>query len=190
MEMDKVTADVAAYSKMWMDFTTRVMTAGMSFDPSSPSLENATHVRKAVLGAVSEYFDTLMRSPQFLDMMKQSMDNAMAFRQQMNECMTAVRHDTQGSAQEDTDSLMVTMRQMGSRLFDRLDQLESRLDAISKRLDSLHANGTSEPSADGPPAGASARLGTGGDAAAPQRKPPPGRKHRGGGNAVNPSEEK
>ena len=175
MEMDKVAGDVAAYSKMWMDFTTRVMTAGMSFDPSTPSMENAGQLRKAVLGAVSEYFDTLMRSPQFLDMMKQSMDNAMAFRQQLNQSMTAVRHDTQGPAKEDTDSLMVTMRHMGSRLFDRLDQLESRLDAINNRLDALNRNGEGEP-----PAGA--------DASAPQRKSA-GRKTR-GGNAGNASEEK
>jgi len=175
MEMDKVAEDVAAYSKMWMDFTTRVMTAGMSFNPSTPSMENADQLRKAVLGAVSEYFDTVMRSPQFLDTMKQSMDNAMAFRQQMNQCMTAVRHDTQGSAKEDTDSLMVTMRHMGSRLFDRLDQLESRLDAISNRLEALNPNGKAEP-----PAGA--------DAPAPQPKTP-GRKQR-GGNAGNASEQK
>ena len=179
MAMDKVAEDVAAYSKMWMDLTTRVMTAGMSFNPSTPSLDNSEQLRKAVLGAVSEYFDNLMRSPQFLDMMKQSMDNAMAFRQQMNQSMTAVRHDTQGSAKEDTDSLMVTMRHMGSRLFDKLSQLESRLDAISRRLDSLPTNGEAEP-ADG----TEVNPGVNSDANPPRRKTPPGRKAR-GDTAVN-----
>ena len=141
MDMDKITNDAAAFSKMWMDFTSRVMTAGMSLNPATPPTENAEQARRSVLSAVSDYFEEVMRSPQFLEMMKQSMDNSMAVRQKMNEFLTAVRHDSQAPAREDIDTLMVTIRHMGDRVFDRLDAIEQRLDLISQRIEGISHNG-------------------------------------------------
>lgn len=129
LDQEKLVEDVAAYSKMWMDFTTRMMMAGMNVNPKAPPQKMAEEFRKGVLGVVAEYSEAVMRSPQFLEMMKQSMDGVLAARKQFDEAMTSIRHDTQGTSRQDIDSLMMTIRHMGTRLSDRLDQLEERLNS-------------------------------------------------------------
>ena len=92
-----------------------------------------------------------MRSPQFLEAMKQSMDQAVSFRKQMNDMLTGMQHNLQGVARQDIDSLMLTVRHMETRVLESMDEIGSRLESISRRLDALeHAaspprNGQAEP---------------------------------------------
>jgi hypothetical protein len=144
MDIDTLSKNAAFFTKMWMDLGSRMMTAGLSFNPMSPPAENMRQMRGNLLGVLSDYTEEFMRSPQFLQFMKQVMDGTNKQRLQMNEFMTGVRHDTQGTAREDIDSVMVYVRQLGRRVLDRMDDIDARLDEISSRLDGVNGNGGSQ----------------------------------------------
>src|SRR4029079_6146309 len=95
---------------MWMDFATKMSTAGVAFSPDSDPPEAGKQVRGAIFGAMSQYADQFMRSPQFLGMMKQSLDASIAFRKQINDFLTQLHHSTQSVAQQDIDSLLLSVR--------------------------------------------------------------------------------
>ncbi|HWE94054.1 MAG TPA: hypothetical protein VG269_08840 [Tepidisphaeraceae bacterium] len=141
MDSQTIADNAAFFTKMWMEFATRMMTAGTSFNPFAPPPEAARQARGSYFGALSEFADQMMRSPQFLQLMKQSMDTSLGMRKQMDDFMTGLRHDTQGTAKEDIDSLMVTVRHLGTRMRDRMDEIDDHLREISRRLDAMEGNG-------------------------------------------------
>ncbi|MDB5291381.1 MAG: hypothetical protein JWL69_2622 [Phycisphaerales bacterium] len=149
MDTESMAESAAFFSRMWMDFATRMMTAGMSFNPFAPPPQAARQARGAYLGAVSEFAEQMMRSPQVLSMMKQAMDASLGVRKQMDEYMTAARHDTQGTASEDIDSLMIDVRHLGTRMGERMDEIEDLLHDIGRRIERLEGNGRNGGHANG-----------------------------------------
>ncbi len=75
-----------------------------------------------------------MRSPQFLESMKQWMDNAVTFRKMTSDFMAKVRNEMQSPSRDDIDTVMLTVRHMETRLLDRLDDLSSRVSELNERL--------------------------------------------------------
>ncbi len=142
-----------AFTRMWTEFASKMASAGVSFGPESPPPEAARQVRDAMFNALSGYCEEYMRSPQFLATMKQSMDNAIAFRKQMNTYLNRMHHEFQGVSQEDMDGLMNMMSDVQKTVLRRLDGLASRLDTLSERLEQLESRtetseaGTSSESA-------------------------------------------
>jgi hypothetical protein len=163
-------------TKMWAEFASKVATAGFSFAPNAPPPEAAGQVRDALFRAAEQYWVEFMRSPQFLEAMKQSMDAAIAFRKQVNDFLTRTRHEAQGTARDDIDALMLCIRHLETRMLDRMDELESRLDRISERLadGDGRALKTPGPKAAGPVAAEPEPDGA-------PAKPPPERPRRRGG---------
>ncbi len=120
-----------AFTRMWGDFAMKMMTAGMAVSPGSAPPDAARQVRGAMFKAMSEQCEQFMRSPAFLEMMKQSMDAAVTLRTQVNEFLNRAHHEAQGVARDDVDNLMLTIRHFESRVLDRLEELERRIDALS-----------------------------------------------------------
>jgi hypothetical protein len=153
MDSQSMADNASFFTRMWMDFATRMMTAGMSFNPFSPPPQAARQARGAYLGAVSDFAEQMMRSPQFLSLMKQGMDTSLGARKQMDEYMTAMRHDTQGTASEDIDALMIDVRHLGSRMSERMDEIEGLIHDLGRRLDGMEGNGRGVPHTNGTRAG-------------------------------------
>ena len=61
------------FTRAWSDFATQMMQAGMAFTPNKTPPEAARDMRNTMLSAWSDYCDQFMRSPEFLNMMKQSL---------------------------------------------------------------------------------------------------------------------
>jgi cell division septum initiation protein DivIVA len=59
---------------------------------------------------------------------------ALAFRRQMNSALTAAHHDLQGTAKEDVDTLLRSVKHLETRLLDRIEDLETRLEAIQSEI--------------------------------------------------------
>lgn len=133
-----------AFTRMWTEFVSKMSTAGVSFSPDSPPPEASRQVRNAMLDALGRYCEEYMRSPQFLQTMKQSMDGAVAFRKQLNAFFTRWQHEMQGVAQEDVDSLMDRMGDLQKTVVRRIDAISGRLDEIATRLDRLEGRGPTE----------------------------------------------
>ncbi len=115
------------FSKFWMDCMAKFAGAGFT-PPATPSSEEAMkHMRRAFFDSWAQHCEEFMRSPAFLEGMKRSMDNALAFREQLNEFLTKALHEGQAPARSDTDSIMLVLRSFEDRVLDRLDRLEKRV---------------------------------------------------------------
>jgi len=125
----------SAFQKMWGDTFTRMMQAGMTFSPESTPPEFMRQFRNGIFQALGQSWEEFLRSPQFLEGMKQWMDNAIAFRKMSNDFLTKVRHENQGTAREDVDALLMAIRHMETRVLDRVEQLSREVEAVKKRLD-------------------------------------------------------
>ena len=75
-----------------------------------------------------------MRSPQFLEGIKQWMDNAINFRKLSNDFMARVRNELQAPSREDIDTVMLSVRHMEKRLLDRVEELSAQIEEINRRL--------------------------------------------------------
>jgi len=124
-------------ANIWLDFASKMGTSGAAFSPEAGPPEAAKQVRATVFDSMTQYADQFMRSPQFLDMMKQSLDASIAFRKQLNDFLTAVHHGTESVARQDLDSVVMAVRQVERRTLDRLEAVADRLDEISQRLEKL-----------------------------------------------------
>lgn len=137
------------WTRMWMDMASKMAQANSGFEPDASPPEAARQARSTLFQAMSQYFEQMMRSPQMLDMMKQSMDMAFASRKQFEDMFTRMRQETQGTSRRDVNNIMLSVRHMESRILDRLEDLTMRLDAVSDRLDDLenghNGNGAEAP---------------------------------------------
>lgn len=141
--MDQVSNPSHRWIELWTEMATRMAVAGLSATPGAPPPEAARQVRSAMFNAMSRFTDQFMRTPEFLELTKQTINGAIQLREQFNEMLTKLHHDFQGVALQDVECLLAGMHQLESRVVDRLEVVTQRLDEISKRLDALE-NGRPE----------------------------------------------
>jgi hypothetical protein len=75
-----------------------------------------------------------MRSPQFLEGMRQWMENAVTFRKMTNDFMAKVRNELQAPSRDDIDTVMLNIRHMEKRILDRMDEMCVEVKALNQRL--------------------------------------------------------
>jgi hypothetical protein len=123
------------WTSAWFDFVRRMAAAGFSVTPdiNSPPAA-AKQVRNAFLQAMSASCDDYLRSPEFLRMMKASMDNAITFRAQLNEWLARAYREANLPAREDVEVLASRLQSVEKEILARVDVLEEKLTAILERL--------------------------------------------------------
>lgn len=126
----------AQASKMWTEFANKAFAAATSVPPGTTPPDAARQFRSAFLHAWAAYCDEFMRSSEFLELMKQSMRNAIEFRQQLNQFLGRMHHEFQGTSRQDVDQLMLAIRHVEQRLTDSMDRLSARVDQLA-----AHTNG-------------------------------------------------
>lgn len=125
------------FTRMWADLASKMAMSGFSVASGSTPPEAARQMRGTFFKTMAEYADEYMRSPQFLDNMRQSMDGALKLRKQVNEFLTEVQHEFQAPARSDIDSLMLGLRHMETRVLDRMEELAARLDTFEHKIEEL-----------------------------------------------------
>jgi hypothetical protein len=146
--------------RMWSDCMTRMMQAAPNPPESTPP-EAMRRMRATMLDTWAEWWDQWLRSPQFLEMMKQSMAGSVQARKEVNDLLGQMHHEFQGPSRQDIDQLMLTIRRMEQRVVDGVERVSAQLEELSARLD-----GDDEPTESSPPA------------ASPNGRTPAPRKHR------------
>ncbi len=124
---EKAGQNAAAFQKLCLETFSKAMQAAFKFTPDSAPPEILRQVRAGIFQTLAESWDEFLRSPQFLEGMRQWMDNAVAFRKLTNEFMARARNDLQAPSRSDIDTVMLAVRHMEKRLLDRLDQLSGQL---------------------------------------------------------------
>lgn len=141
-DFEKTAEQAAAFQKMWVDSTSKIMQAAFTITPNSPPPDVLRQIRSGIFQVLAESWDEFMRSPQFLEGMKQWMESAINFRKLSNDFMSKVRNEMQAPSREDLDTLMVNIHHIEKRLLDRIDELSAQVMQISQKLET---KGTSRP---------------------------------------------
>lgn len=137
--MDMPIPDFQQLTRMWLDFVSRMASAAANTTTDSIPSDMARHMRDSYLQALGQYTEEFMRSPQFLDMMKQSTDAAITFRQQANDLLAQAHHAVGSIARPDVDSLLQAVRRCETRVLDRLDEMSARIDDLERELKAVKA---------------------------------------------------
>lgn len=146
------------FTKFWSDWMSQMGAMGMP-QPAAPARDQAMkHMRQAFFDAWAQHCDEFMRSEMFLDTMKRSMDSALGFKQQMNEFLTRVLHESQAPARTDTDSIMLVLRSFEERVLNRIDDLGQRVTNLEAHVGRAAARTEGEDEGARVPAGAPKKV--------------------------------
>lgn len=129
---DSFRQSAEVFTKFWTDFANQMAAAGFAAAPGATPTDATRQVRSAMFKAMGEACDEFMRSPQFQEMMKQSLANSIQFRKQLNEWLGQMQHGLQGTSRQDVDELMQVMKHLEQRMSDGFERLTVRLDALEK----------------------------------------------------------
>ena len=123
-----------AFAQFWGDMLNRMGTpVGTPGAMPSPPPEALKQMQRVFLDAMAKYCDDFMRSEQFLQMMKQTMDRSLAFKQQLDQFLGSAQKGMQAPARADIDDLAGTLLKIEERVLDRLDSLENKVAAMEGR---------------------------------------------------------
>jgi hypothetical protein len=131
---EKTAEQAAAFQKIWAESMSRLMQSAFTFTPGSPPPEVVQQIRSGIFQALAESWQEFMRSPQFLEGMKQWMENAVTFRKTTNDFLAKVRNEMQAPSREDIDTVMLSLRHLETRLLDRLENLAGQLSQLNGKL--------------------------------------------------------
>ena len=106
--------------------------------PAMMTPEAMRRMQSAYFDAMAQYAEQYMRSPQFLESMKKSMDQALELRRQMDDFlkqnMAEMFEATSGGANTE---LLGAIRQLERTMTRRLDELSERLSRVESEQDSV-----------------------------------------------------
>jgi len=131
---EKTEEQAAAFQKNWMESMSNLMQTAFAFGPDSAPPEVLRQIRSGIFQALAASWEEFMRSPQFLQGMKQWMENAVTFRKMTNDFMAKARNEMQAPSREDIDTIMLTVRHLENRLLDRMEDLSARVHDLNERL--------------------------------------------------------
>lgn len=110
--------------------------------PGFISPEVARRMQAAFFDAMAQYADQYMRSPEFLESMKKSMDQALQLRRQMDDFLKANLASTMAPISTGANAeILDAIRRTESMLKQELSELRSRLD----RLESARSGNRASP---------------------------------------------
>jgi hypothetical protein len=136
--LEKTAEQAAAFQKIWLETMTKMTQTAFTMSPESAPPEVLREIRSGIFQALAKSWEEFMRSPQFLDSMRQWMQSAITFRQMTNDFLAKFRTDLQAPSREDIDSVMLSVRHMEKRLLDRVEELSAQVRDLNLRL----ANGS------------------------------------------------
>ncbi len=131
----------AAFQKIWLESISKMLQTLFTFGPDSAPPEVVREIRSGIFQALAKSWEEYLRSPQFLEGMKQWMDNAVTFRKMYNDFMANVRDEMQATSRGDVDSIMLLVRHMERRILDRVEQLSAQVNELDQRLGPRPTNG-------------------------------------------------
>lgn len=99
-------------------------------DVPSWSDEAMRQMQRAFMDTLAKYCDDYLRSPAYLNLMKEAMDNALTFRQQVDTFLEEAHRATHTPSTDDLNEVMAVLRRIEDRLDGRLNEFERRMSAV------------------------------------------------------------
>jgi len=146
-QSENFTRQSAAFEKIWLESMSRLMQAAFNFRPGSAPPELLRQIRDGILKALGESWNEFLRSPEFQQGMKQWMDRAIAFRRMTNDFMAKARKEMQAPSRDDLDAVILAVRQMETRILDRVEDLARQFNEVSQRSGTVRERTTAPQAA-------------------------------------------
>jgi hypothetical protein len=129
---EKTAEQAAAFQKIWLESASKMIQAGFAMGPNSAPPEVLRQLRSGIFQALAETWEEFMRSPQFLEGMKQWMETAVAFRKMTGEFLAKARNEMQAPSRDDIDTIMLNIRHIEKRLLDRIEELSEQVRELKR----------------------------------------------------------
>lgn len=149
--------------QLWLEMISKMGSTFTSAKPGAGPPEAARQIRGAVFKAMTEQLDQFMRSAGFLQGIKSTLDQTMEIQSQYKSAATQFRHATEGVAVQDINAVIARLRELESRVLDRLEDLQAQMTSINQRLELQNGAGASKRAAAGKSAAASERISNAGN---------------------------
>src|SRR6516162_7062650 len=111
-DFEKTAEQAAAFQRLWVDSASKIVQAAFTITPNSPPPEIMRQIRAGIFQALASSWEEFMRSPQFLEGMKQWMVNAITVSKMTTDFMARVRNEMQAPSREDIDTVMLNIRHL------------------------------------------------------------------------------
>src|SRR5215469_8452078 len=132
---DKIFDQAAAFQKLWMDSLTEMAGIWSQYSAGSPPIDEMRKMRGGMLQVLAETWDEYMRTPQFMEMMKASLNGALDLKRLASDGMNRVHEQFKTPSKEDIDEVLLAIRHVERRILDRLEGLDDRLAKLDEGLD-------------------------------------------------------
>src|SRR5215469_16137178 len=134
---DKIFDQAAAFQKLWMDSLTEMAGIWSQYSAGSPPIDEMRKMRGGMLKVLAETWDEYMRTPQFLEMMKASLNGALDLKRMAREGMNRVHEQFENPSKQDVDDVLLAIRHVERRLLERLEGIDDRVANLNERIDNL-----------------------------------------------------
>jgi hypothetical protein len=131
-DSDKTAEQWNAFQKIWLETFSKLGETAFTFNPQTAPPEILRNIRGGILQSLANAWEEFLRSPQFLEGMKQWMDNALSFRQMTSEFMAKAREGSGGITRNELDSVLAAIEHLERRLLDRIEEVATRVDDLAK----------------------------------------------------------
>jgi len=135
--MNKYFDQVAAFQKLWMDSVANMAGVWSQFSPGSPPSDEMRKMRGGMLQVLAETWDQYMRTPQFMEMMKASLNGALDLKRLARDGMNRVHEQFENPGKQDIDDVLLSIRHVERRLLDRLEGLDDRVANLKEKIDKV-----------------------------------------------------
>jgi hypothetical protein len=135
--MNKAVDQVAAFQKLWLDSFANMASIWSQFSPGSSPADELRKMRGGMLKVLAETWDEYMRTPQFMEMMKASLNGALDLKRMARDGINRVHEQFENPSKEDIDDLLLAIRHVERRLLDRLEGLDNRVANLDEKIDKV-----------------------------------------------------
>ena len=127
----------ATMMKMWTDWMSRMMQAGMAFSPDDTPPDAFRNVRSAMLRSWAESWEQFARSPQFLEWMRLAMAGGAHWQKQMMDLFTGMQHQMFGLTQQGMDPMTAVAEGFQRQVMSSSGMLTSQWQQLAQRIDAI-----------------------------------------------------
>src|SRR3974377_2047086 len=113
--MNKGFEQAAAFQKLWMDSFADMAGVWSQFSPVPPPSDEMRKMRGGMLKVLAETWDEYMRTPQFMEVMKASLNGALDLKRMAREGMNLVHEQFENPSKEDIDGVLLGIRHWARR---------------------------------------------------------------------------
>jgi hypothetical protein len=128
---------VTAFQKLWTDSLANMASVWSQFSPGSPPADEIRKMRGGMMQVLAETWDAYMRTPQFMEMMKASLNGALDLKRMARDGINRVHEQFENPSKNDIDDVLLAIRHVERRLLDRLEGLDDRVANLDEKIDKV-----------------------------------------------------